>query len=67
MSFNNYSVNTTLNNNGPIDVNIIKKILKSTESIKEVTQKEFPSNDTDDPSKSNTPEGILTQWIATTR
>jgi len=61
MSFNNYSVNTTFNNNGPIDVNVIKKVLRSIESIKEVTQKEFPSNDTDDPSKSNTPEGYLTQ------
>jgi hypothetical protein len=67
MSFNNYSVNTTSNNNGPIDVNVFKKMLKSSDPIKEVTQKEFPSNDTDDPSKSNTPEGILTQWIATTR
>jgi hypothetical protein len=61
MTFNNYSVNTTFNNNGPIDVNVIKKMLKGTEPIKEVTQKEFPSNDTDDPSNFNTPEGILTQ------
>jgi hypothetical protein len=61
MSFTNYSINTTFNNNVPIDVNFIKKMLKNTESVKEFTQKEFANNDADNPPKINTSEGILTQ------